>query len=72
MTENKRYDLRAYHFHELRAVIYDNLEKKELELNIYEIINLLNEATQEDYDKQKILEEIKDRLNEIRHKEHLC
>lgn len=65
MAKKKRYDLREYHFHELTAVIYDNLEKKELRLNIYEIINLLNEAAQEDYDMHKIVKQIKDRLDEL-------
>jgi len=65
MDKKKRYDLREYHFHELKAVIYDNLEGKELKLNLYEIINLLNEASQEDYDMHKIVKQIKDRLNEL-------
>lgn len=65
MTKKKRYDLREYHFHELTAVIYDNLEEKELRLNLYEIINLLNEATQENYNKQQMVKEIKNRLDEL-------
>ena len=65
MDKKKRYDLKEYHFHELTAVIYDNLEGKELRLNLYEIINLLNKTSQRDFDIQTKVKEIRDRLDAL-------
>ena len=64
MTE-KRFELRSYHFHKLEANIYDNLKKEELHLSIYQIVELLNEISQSDYDLQKLKDEICQKLDEV-------
>ncbi len=63
MTE-KRFELRTYHFKELKAVVYDHLEEKELVLSIYDLIDLLNEVAQSEYDFEKLGNELKDTIDE--------
>ena len=50
MLDNKRFRLRQVNFQDLEIVIYDNLEDKQMRLSIYELVNLLNDFTQEEYD----------------------
>ena len=64
MTE-KRFTLKSFHFHNLIGVIYDNLEKEELHLSLYEIIDLLNEVSQSEYDLKRFREEIYKKLEEV-------
>lgn len=65
MTKNKRFELKSFHYHDLKGVIYDNLKEEELHLSLYEIVNLLNEVSQADYDLQKIGKEISDKIDEL-------
>jgi len=65
MTKNKRFELKSFHYHDLKGVIYDNLKEEELHLSLYEIVNLLNEVSQDDYDLQKIGKEISNKIDEI-------
>ena len=53
MTE-KRFELKSIHFKELYVVIYDNFEQRVLELSIYELVDMLNEVAQSEYDLKKI------------------
>ena len=55
----------SVHFHTLEFVIYDNLEDNELNLNIYELVNLLNNVSQRDYDLKKLKEDICQKLDEV-------
>ena len=64
MTE-KRFELRTYHFKELKAVVYDHLEEKELVLSIYDLMDLLNEVAQSEYDFEKLGNELKDKIDEL-------
>ena len=54
MIENKRFQLMSVHFRKLEFVIYDNLEDIELNLSIYELVDLLNNVSQRDYDLKKL------------------
>ena len=64
MTE-KRFELKSIHFKELYVVIYDNFEQRALELSIYELVDMLNEVAQSEYDLKKIGNEIQDKLDEL-------
>lgn len=64
MTE-KRFELRSWHYHKLQAVIYDNQNEEILELSLFEIIELLNEVSQSEYDLRKVGDEIQEKLDEL-------
>lgn len=64
MTE-KRFELKSFHFTNLNGVIYDNLKKEELHLSIYEMINLLNEVAQTEYDLKQLRDEFFSRFDRI-------
>ena len=64
MTE-KRFELWSFNFHNLNAIVYDNLEKKQLPLTIYELVDLLNEVSQSEYDLLKLRNDIVDKLDKI-------
>jgi len=65
MTENKRFELMSVHFYKLEVVVYDWLEDKELELSIYDLINLLNEVSQKDYNLKMLKKDICQKLDEV-------
>ena len=50
-------------------VIYDNLKEEELLLSIYELVNLLNEVSRQEYNLKRLGDEIKNKLDEIIKKE---
>ena len=60
MTE-KRYELISFHFNELCGVLYDNLKEERIQLSIYEMVELLNNASQKEYD----LKKLRNNLNEL-------
>lgn len=62
MTE--RFELRSAHFYKLEVTIYDKLEDKELDLSIYDLIVLLNDIAQSEYDLRMLKKEIIEKLNE--------
>ena len=64
MTEN-RFELRSVHFYKLEVVVYDKLEDKELDLSIYDLIVLLNDIAQSDYDLKMLKKEIIEKLDEV-------
>ena len=64
MTE-KRFELKSWNYNKLQAVIWDNLTDKKLVLSLFEIIELLNEVSQPEYDTIKIGREIMDKLAEL-------
>lgn len=68
MTE-KRFELKSIYFNKLDIVIYDNLKEEELHLSIYELVSLLNEVSQQEYDLKRLGDEIKSKLDEIMEKE---
>lgn len=61
----KRFELKSYNLKESKGVIYDHLEEKELILSIYDLINLLNEVAQSEYDFEKLGNELKDKIDEL-------
>lgn len=63
MTE--RFELRSAHFYKLEVVIYDKLEDKELDLSIYDLIVLLNDIAQSEYDLRMLKKDIIVKLNEV-------
>lgn len=64
MTEN-RFELRSVHFYKLEVVIYDKLEDKELNLSIYDLIVLLNDIAQSEYDLKMLKEDIIRKIDEV-------
>ena len=65
----KRFELKSIYFNKLDIVIYDYLKEEELHLSIYELVHLLNEVSQQEYDLKRLGDEIKSKLNEIMEKE---
>lgn len=65
----RRFELKSWHYNELRAVIYDNQNEETLELSLYAIIELLNKVSQSEYDLRKAGDEIQEKLNELFKKE---
>ena len=61
----KRFELKSFHFTNLNGVIYDNLKKEELHLSIYEIVNLLNEVAQTEYDLKQLRDEFFSRFDRV-------
>ena len=46
----------------MKAIIYDHVKEKELNLSIYEIVNLLNEISEEKFEFIKRKKEIKEKI----------
>ena len=65
MTENKRFELKSWSYNHLNAKVYDNLKKEELYLSLYEIVDLLNEVSQSEYDLIQLKEDIIQKLDKI-------
>jgi len=64
MTE-KRFELKSWSYNHLNAKIYDNLKKEELNLSLYEIVDLLNEVSQAEYTLHNLKEDIIQKLDKI-------
>ena len=64
MTEN-RFELRSAHFYKLEVVVYDKLEDKELDLSIYDLIILLNDIAQSEYDLKQLRDDINKKIDEV-------
>ena len=65
MTENKRFQLKSWNYNHLNGTIYDNLKKEELCLSLYEIVDLLNEVSQSEYNLIQLKEDIIKKLNSV-------
>ena len=65
----ERFELKSWHYNKLQAVIYDNQNEETLKLSLYEIIELLNKVSQQEYDLKRLGDEIKSKLDEIMEKE---
>ena len=65
----KRFELKSWHYNKLQAVIYDNQNEETLKLSLYEIIELLNNVSQSEYDLRKVGDEIQEKLDELFKKE---
>lgn len=65
MTENKRFELKSWSYNHLNGKMYDNLKKEELHLSLYEIVELLNEVSQSEYDLIQLKEDIIKKLDKI-------
>ena len=64
MTE-KRFDLKSIHFTKFTVIIYDNLTEKELNLSMFEVVDLLNEVSQSGYNLVQLKEDIIKKLDKI-------
>ena len=64
MTEN-RFELRSAHFYKLEVVVYEKLEDKELDLSIYDLIILLNDIAQSEYDLKQLRDDINKKIDEV-------
>lgn len=58
MTENKRFTLKSIHFNKLTVDLFDNQEAKHLHLSIYELVDLLNNVSKQEYDLLKLREDV--------------
>ena len=63
-----RFELKSYNFKDLRIILYDHLNKEELNLTLYELIELLNKETQQEYDFRKLGDEINIKLKNLMEK----
>lgn len=61
----ERFELRSAHFYNLEVTIYDKLEDKELDLSIYDLIVLLNEMAQSEYDLKQLRDDINKKIDEV-------
>lgn len=61
----KRFEIRSIYFAKLQVSIYDNLKNEELKLSIYELVNLLNDVSQREYDLQMLKNDICQKLDEV-------
>lgn len=64
MTE-KRFELKSWSYNHLNAKIYDNLKKEELNLSLYELVDLINEVSQSEYTLHNLKEDIIQKLDKI-------
>lgn len=65
MREKQRFRLDSIYFNKLTVEIFDNQEAKHLHLSIYELINLLNDVSQQEYDLLKLRKDICKRIDLI-------
>ena len=65
MTEDKRFDLKSVHFKKLTIKIYDKFEDKELDLSLFEIVDLLNEVAEPEYTLKDFRDDVCDKIDEI-------
>ena len=61
----KRFELKSWNYNKLQGKIYDNQEEEQLDLSLYEIIELLNDVSQSEYDLRRIGSEIQNKLDEL-------
>lgn len=62
MTE-QRFKLLSYHFNDLQAEIKDNLTNETLHLSLYELVDLLNEVAQKEYDLKQLRDDFFSRFD---------
>jgi hypothetical protein len=65
MTENKRFELKTWSYNHLNGKLYDNLKKEELQLSLYELVDLINEVSQAEYTLHNLKEDIIQKLDAI-------
>lgn len=61
----KRFVLKSWNYNHLNGKIYDNLKKEELQLSLFELVNLLNEVSQSEYTLYNLKEDIIQKLDKI-------
>lgn len=61
----KRFDLKSIHFKKYTVIIYDNLTEKELNLSMFEVIDLLNEVASSEYDLKQLRNDINKKIDEV-------
>ena len=64
MTE-KRFELKSINFKKLDIVIYDRLNEEELYLSIFEVVDLLNDISQAEFNLHKLRKDIIQKLDEM-------
>lgn len=64
MTE-KRFTLHSIHFNKLTVDLFDNQEAKHLNLSIYELVDLLNDVSKQEYDLLRLREDVCKRIDLI-------
>ena len=65
MTENKRFTLKSIHFNKLTVDLFDNQEAKHLTLSVYELVDLLNTVSRQEYDLLRLREDVCKRIDLI-------
>ena len=61
----KRFELKSWNFQKLKGAIFDNQEGKTYYITLYELIDLLNEVSQSEYDLKRVGNEIQNKLDEL-------
>ena len=61
----KRFDLKSIHFKKFTVIIYDNLTEKELNLSMFEVVDLLNEVASSEYDLKQLRDDINKKIDEV-------
>ena len=64
MTE-KRFILESISFPKMTVELFDNMEAKHLTLSIYELVDLLNSVSRQEYDLLRLREDINDKIDVI-------
>ena len=64
MTE-KRFTLHSIHFNKLTVGLFDNQEAKHLTLSVYELVDLLNSVSRQEYDLLRLRDDINDKIDVI-------
>lgn len=62
MTE-KRFTLKSIQFNKLTVELFDNQEAKHLHLSIYELVDLLNTVSRQEYDLLRLREDVCKRID---------
>ena len=65
----KRFRLKSFNFKYAKGVIYDNLNDEELELSIYELVDLLNKVSKPEYTLLRFRDDVYNKIDEVMHDE---
>lgn len=64
MTE-KRFTLKSIHISKLKITLFDNQESKHLNLSIFELVDLLNSVSKQEYNLLLLKEDITGKIDKI-------
>lgn len=68
MSQKKRFDLISLNFKNSRLTLHDNLYNIDVDYTIYEVINLLNSVSQQEYDIKKLHDQLQKQFENMAEK----